>query len=472
MRAKGQFLVTLVVVALVAAAGVYLQRQVGPKAQAAPVAGSSTSGAWFCPHGGGPDGTKDWKATLAVANPGTSPVHIRVTELGANKPAAPAASVVPPGRELLLDVPADSPAASTFVEYFGGWVSAGWAMRASGAISGVSAESCTQEADSIWTLADGDVSLPQGANAKEGNDTLLVIMNPFATDAALSVVLYGERQPTTTKELTNLVLPAMRSVSISLKRYVKGPEALGAQVRVSVGRVAAATLSTSFFDGIRSAEGVPGAPPKRIFLPAGAEDASTQLAITAPAARGVVLSAALRGPEEQQVVPDLDQAQLQGGTSSAHDTLIQGPSTYQLTASGGVSSAVRTLASDTSHDGAATSGSSVSARAWVVPPAAASEPAKASIVLLDAGTEDARVTLTALGSGKKTPKPVTVTVPAGRSTVAPSRFASAVATASVLAVSSGPPIVAASAAFSEGEHGVGGFAVSTGVVAPGDGNNA
>src|SRR5438874_3948674 len=82
MRARGQFLGTVLVVGLVAAAGVYLQREVAPRALAAPVAGAATTGAWFCPHGGGPAGTKDWHATLAVANPGRNPVRIRVTELG------------------------------------------------------------------------------------------------------------------------------------------------------------------------------------------------------------------------------------------------------------------------------------------------------------------------------------------------------------------------------------------------------
>jgi hypothetical protein len=473
MRARAQFLGTLSVVVVVVAAGVYLERQVGAKAHAAPVGGTATSGAWFCPHGGAPEGTKDWKATLAVANPGSSPVHIRVTELADEKPGPPKASVVPPGRQILLDVPVSSPAAATFVEYFGGWVSAGWVMRAQGPISGVAAESCSPEADRTWTLADGDTSLPQGAKPKEGNDTDLVIMNPFATDAALSVVLYANQRPTTTKDLTDFVLPAMRSVSIPLAKLVVGPEALGAQVRVSVGRVAAATLSTSFVNGIRSTEGVPGPPPPRMFLPAGTGHASTQLAVTAPAPQGVEVTGALRGRESPQVVAELDHRQQQGGTSVAVEGSIQGPSTYQVTASGGVAAAVRTLASDTSHDRGATSGSAIAAPAWVVPPAAASEPARPSIVLLDAGTEDARVTLTALPSGKgKAPRPVTVTVPAGTTASAPSKFVSAAATSSVLAVSSGPPIVAASAAFSEGQHGVGGFAVATGVVEPGNGNNS
>jgi hypothetical protein len=62
-----------------------------------------------------------------------------------------------------------------------------------------------------------------------------------------------------------------------------------------------------------------------------------------------------------------------------------------------------------------------------------------------------------------------VTVPAGRTISAPNRFVSAAPTASISAISPGAPIVAASAAFSEGQNGVGGFALSTGVVDPGEG---
>src|SRR5205085_2864552 len=150
--------------------------------------------------------------------------------------------------------------------------------------------------------------------------------------------------------------------------------------------VAAATLTTSFANGIGSAEGVPGPPPQRIFLPAGARHASTQLAITAPEPQGVTISAALRGRQEAQPIADLQQQQQQGGTSSAHDTTIQGPAAYQITASGGIAAAVRTLVPAVSHDRAATSGSPVAESAWVVPPAAASEPALPSIVLLNPGT--------------------------------------------------------------------------------------
>jgi hypothetical protein len=136
--------------------------------------------------------------------------------------------------------------------------------------------------------------------------------------------------------------------------------------------------------------------------------------------------------------------------------------------------AVRTVASDISHDAGATAGTPAPATAWVVPPAASSEPASPALLLFDPGTQDVRVTLTAIAPAdvKHPPPPKDVTVPAGRTVLAPKGFVSAAPTSSILAVSSGGPIVAASAAFSEGEHGVGGFALVTGVADPVEGKGS
>jgi hypothetical protein len=476
MRARGQFVSTLILVALVAGAGFYLQRQVGPKEASAAVPGSATSGAWFCPHGGGPADSKDWHATLAIANPGKSDVAIRVTDLGSEKPQPAQPSTVPAGQEVLLSVPADAPESATFVEYFGGWVSAGWVMRAQGDISGVAAESCAPQADRSWTLADGSTNLPQGLKQSEHDEDTLVVMNPFAVDAALTVVLLTQdRRPIHTKELTDFVLPAERSIAIPVSTDALGYGAVSAVVQVSVGRVAAASLGTSFTDGIRSTAGVPGSPPNRVFLPAGPDRATSQLIVAAPRTSTVRLSGSVYGKDAVQPVSGLaqqDQQDQQGGTSRSYDATIEGPSAFELGAGGpnGIAAAVRTVAANTSHDEAATAGAPTAAENWVVPPAAVSEPATASLLLLNPGTQDARVTLRALvpTDAKGAPDSTTVTVPAGRTVSAPNGFVAAAPTASISAASPGEPIVAASAAFSEGRHGVGGFAISTGVVDPGD----
>jgi hypothetical protein len=473
MRARGQFLSTLIVVGLVAGGGFYLQREVGPKKAAAAVAGSATSGAWFCPHGGGPSGTKDWHATLAIANPGNRAVAIRVTDLGSGKPQPAESSTVPAGQEVLLSVPADAPESATFVEYFGGWVSAGWVMRAQGDVSGVAAESCSPQAARSWTLADGSTNLPHGLKQTKHDEDTLVIMNPFAVDAALTVVLLTQtRRPIHTKDLTDFVLPAERSVAIPVSKVALGEEAVSAVVEVSVGRVAAASLGSSFTEGIRSTEGLPGPPPRRVLLPAGSDQATSQLVIATPHAPTVTLSGSLHAEDAVQPVAGLAQQGQQGGSSQSYDAPITGPSAFELGVEGsnGIAAAVRSLAADTSHDEGATQGSPVAAGAWVVPPAADSEPARASLLLFDPGTQDARVTLRALvpADAEGAPDSTTVTVPAGRTISAPNRFVSAAPTASISAISAGTPIVAASAALSEGQNGVGGFAISTGVVDPGD----
>jgi hypothetical protein len=466
MRGRAQFFATVIVVALLAAAGVYLQREVGPRAAAAAAPGTPTSGAWFCPHGGGPAGTKDWHAALAVANPGSSDVTIRVTDLGSEKPPPARSSTVPAGEEVLLPVPADAPESSTFVEYFGGWVSAGWVIRAQGDVSGVAAESCAPEADRSWNLADG-------VTKDKGDEDQLVIMNPFATDAALSVALYSsDRQPTRTKDLTDFVLPGERSVSIRVSKFVKGSPAVSAEIRVTVGRVAAATLGTSLADGVRSTEGVPGPVPQRVYLPGGGDRATGQLSVSVPGAQSVQLSGTVHAEKSQQLVAGLEQESQAGASAQSYDATIDGPSTFELAAKGGgIVAVARSVASDISHDEGATAGTPAPATAWLVPPAAFSEPASASLLLFDPGTEDVKVTLSAIAPAdvKHPPPSREVTVPAGRTVLAPKGFVSAAPTSSILAVSSTGPIVAASAAYSEGEHGVGGFALVTGVTDPAEG---
>ena len=54
VRSRGQVLATIVVVAVVIAGAMYAEREVGARDLTAGPAGAAPSGAWFCPHGGGP----------------------------------------------------------------------------------------------------------------------------------------------------------------------------------------------------------------------------------------------------------------------------------------------------------------------------------------------------------------------------------------------------------------------------------
>jgi len=85
-RGRGQGLFSLAVLVVVVGGGFALQRGVGPKPPEPAAAATSSSGAWFCPHGGG---QKEWKATLYLANPGDAPVIARVSSFSAKKAAKP-----------------------------------------------------------------------------------------------------------------------------------------------------------------------------------------------------------------------------------------------------------------------------------------------------------------------------------------------------------------------------------------------
>src|SRR5205823_12270662 len=89
-----------------AGGGVYLQQVVGVNAAPTEPLGAATSGAWLCPHGGGPQG---WQAWLYVTNPGSRPVQVRVQSFGSGPPPDPQALTIAPRARVQVEVPATGP---------------------------------------------------------------------------------------------------------------------------------------------------------------------------------------------------------------------------------------------------------------------------------------------------------------------------------------------------------------------------
>ena len=139
-----------VVLAALAVAGAAGAARVGPASPPSAEPGDAVSGMWLCPHGGGPG----WTGTIAIANPGTSSVAIRLTSIGGGSPGRPVSLEVPAGREVLQAVSADERGSATFVEAFGGWVGVGWQVHAAGAESGLGAEPCTPSGATTWFTAE------------------------------------------------------------------------------------------------------------------------------------------------------------------------------------------------------------------------------------------------------------------------------------------------------------------------------
>src|SRR5919109_1726180 len=147
-----RFLAAALAAVAVIVGGGALQDAVHPRAATPPSSLRAYSGAWFCPHGGGPGG---WRVWLELSNPGSQPVPIRVTSFGKTGSKTPRSLRVPARTALRVRVPADQRAHTSMVEYFGGWVSAGWVAEAAGRESGIAAEPCVSSTSTSWVLPDG-----------------------------------------------------------------------------------------------------------------------------------------------------------------------------------------------------------------------------------------------------------------------------------------------------------------------------
>ncbi len=454
MRFRGQAGWALLLLAVVVAGGAYLQRAVGPKTSAAASSDAAPSGAWFCPHGGGPE----WAVTLELANPGTAPVQVRVTGLSGHRPSTPQSFTVAAGAELLVHEAAEERDSASFIEYFGGWVAAGWVIHAGAGEKGVAAEPCLPQASERWFLPDGQTT--------ERQDAYVVIMNPFATDAIFTLTLYTQKRvPITAGAWTNVVLAPRRSRAFRLNATALGEGAVSTLVDVKVGRVAAASLGLAELGGIRSSIGVAGSPPQRTILPAGfAQGASTLVVMNTGDARPE-LQATLFSKEASQPLGSLVQNAPNAGSAQPYPLTLEGPSAIDVRSTPGTVVALRTLG--VSADQGSTAGASTPESAWVVLPSIAGTPAHPGLILANPGDVAAVVKLMLLPSAPGTvPQSVTVTVPPSRAVAGPKLFVMAKPFAAILVTAESGTLVPAAASYSLGQDGMATYAVSLGVPIP------
>ncbi|MFB3738070.1 MAG: DUF5719 family protein [Candidatus Velamenicoccus archaeovorus] len=455
MRARGQFLAAALVVVVSVGGAIALQDGAGPRPSAAAPAAEAPSGAWLCPHGGG----SEWQVTIRLANPGPQPVRVRVSRLGSDKPTEPKGYTVEPGTELQLAQPAPERGSSTVVQYFGGWVAAGWVAHAGGGEGGVAAEPCLPGGGDRWLVPDG--------SAAEGQDDYVVVMNPYAVDAVFTLTLYTTKRPApiTPGEWTNVVLHPHRSEAFRLNPKALGEATVSTLVDVEVGRVAVAGLGISSLGGIRSGVGVEGTPPTTAILPGGFDQGATDLIVADPTERPAAVRALLISKEASQAVASLTQSSTNPGSAATYPVTSEGPSALVVHPPAGVAVARRTLG--VTSDQGSTTGSGTPARAWVILPSVAGPPTHPGLVMANPGSRPVDVTLTYLPSGVgPVPAPITVQVPARRVLGPPRAFIEAKPFAAILAVASDGTFVPASASYSLGREGYAAYAVSLGVPVP------
>ncbi len=448
-----QVLTAIVILALLVGGAAYADRELGPRAPGTAAPSAAASGEWFCPHGGG---ASDWEVVLQVANPGDRPATIRVRTLGATRPTAPQTMTVEPRSLLRVPVPAEGRERASMVEWFDQWVAVGWVAHAGGGEGGVAAEPCAPAAGTRWLL-------PDGTTETDADEDSVVVMNPFARSAVVSVVLYSERnEPVIYGRLTDMEIGAYRSRVVRLN-VVKGERTVSALVEASVGRVAAATLGVTTTGGIRSAIGYLGTPPERLAFPGGADAGRTDLVVMNTGLERIALGAELQEKEAARPFAGVDDSPPPPESGRTFTSTTSGPTSISLLADAPGLAASRRTFGQTS-DQAASNGAAPGT-AWLVLPAVAGAPSHPGLVLSNPGSEAAEVTLTYLGAAGPE---VSISVPAGRTATAPAEFVQAAPQGAVIAVASSGTFVPAAASYSLGREGFASYAVALGIPIPDD----
>jgi hypothetical protein len=453
MKTVGRGALAIVLAAIVVIGGVAAER-VGPASPAAAVPGAAVSSVWLCPHGGG----AGWKGTIALADPGSTPVDVRLTELGTGAPGPPVSLTVPAGHEVIRPVPADATADATYVEVFGGWIGAGWLVTGSGSTNGMGAEPCAPGAAASWYAVDSDT--------ERGQRSYLVVMNPFSADAVFDVALFRPRlPPVRSADWTDLTLGPGRSLALNIGAKLLGQAIVGTEIDVSRGRVAAASLSWSPDGGVRSVLASSGASPTW-FLPVAQGAGQSTLQVFVPGTTGVQLHTDLLSAAAPIAAGTAADTQQPGASTSGYEIISTGASSVDVTSSGGTPIVAALRAAGQTGDGAATGGAATPGPAWLVPPTVLTLPAHPQIVVVNPGPAPVSVTLRLLTQGTGAAGATTTfMVPAGRAAGTPAGFLQQAPGAAVLVTASGD-VVALGTSTSGGKKGLSYYASAIGVPIP------
>jgi hypothetical protein len=392
-----------------------------------------------------------------VANPGSVPSTIRVSALSAKGSSTVGTMTVDPGTTTAVTVPATAEEASTYVEYFGGWVAAGWLTVSSASQgTGVGAEPCAPATDSrTWYTANG--STPKGAGAN------VIIMNPYGANAIFDVVLFAADRAAV-RQSDDVVLKPHRSMVVSIQDVFPLEAAVGSEIDVHAGRVGVASVDTSAQNGVGAVLGS-DSPVSSLTVPLLAGSGQRSVSVTVPGTDGIRfdgtdLAANVTHP------PGLSDAPQDPETAQSYPVTTAGASGLRLVgqqgSAGSFVASVSSLGEGT--DFASTGGAPAAGPAWIVLPTVAGDPSEPGLVITDPGTEGATVTLHVLAADG--PDDVTIKVAAGSSVDVPAEFLAADETAGVLVTSTGGAVIAAGASESLGMHGIAGYAIAVGIAVP------
>jgi hypothetical protein len=437
-RLRRRAAAVVVLVALVAGSGVLLQR-LGPRALGVGATSGSVSGAWLCPHGGVSEGT-GW---VVITNPGVRAVRARVSTFDSTGLTGRESFSVPADRQVYRKVPATDPAASSEVEYFGGWVGVAAILIQGGSHPAAAAERCVQASRRDWFLPDGTTAA--------GESSTVVVMNPFSEAASFDLQIQTEQRRFTPGPLGPYVLSAHSAVSVSLNEYAlagPGEQTITARVIQRTGRVVAGGVSRST-GSLREEAGIPAAR-QRWILPAAGYSGSAALALIDPGERGAALSVVGQSAAGQRLLSGENGAQIAGAAVRTQALAIPQNNGVVVQSMNHVAFVVSRRLTGTKGDQATIDGAPRPAPRWLVVPTLPPAGGLGLLILENPGRTDVRASIRLIGADGPVAAALLeqVSVRAGRMLVVGLQGVAGHAPVSAVVVASTGTLVAGSASYS------------------------
>ncbi|HEY8200401.1 MAG TPA: DUF5719 family protein [Actinomycetota bacterium] len=419
-RAFAALFVLAVAVAVVADR--FLPQASPAEAERAPVPAAASAAYCLAPDAG--EAKADIRTLMDTSNVGAAVAPLRRFTIGEGRAGAPQPAGLPPMLLTTSDVASfglgaaggKSGAAAGVVESFASPVATDGVLLARG--GGAAAAPCTGQPATRWYFAAGSTS--------RGQDTYLLVVNPFLEDASIGVRLLTGGGAVGLPRLRELTIRPLSETVLFLGDFHPEDESFGIDVTVPRGRLVVGRYirlsSRAGAKGLSLALGVRN-PAQRWQFAEGdvPKDGEELLQLANPGEREALAQVVFQTTDQQVAPPELEEVAIPAGshvTVKVSDRLPRGTrhGTTVVTTNGEPIVAERqTTGSGGMRGTEVTPGMPEQARRWIVH-AGTPVGGTAELALVNSGRDDATagVTLATPSGAVRPPELTRVPVPAGR----------------------------------------------------------
>jgi hypothetical protein len=242
-----------------------------------------------------------------------------------------------------------------------------------------SAEACASTPERVALVAGGSTS--------GGHEFVVQLMNPFAREAVVDLVVQSDAGQESNERFTSMIIPARDSVIVDFTALIPGREAISVRIEAVEGRVLAVGRQV-IDDGVAIWRAV--APAQGWFLPVPALEKDRKVIIANSSDVDVEYQVDLYGPEELEEAYVSGVLPAHGQVESPLTPAGEGTLGIRVISTGPV---VASLWMETESGVAVTTGIVDPATRWLLPGAGAPEEGRAVLVVMNPGLEDVAVTV-------------------------------------------------------------------------------